>query len=147
MRETHRQVVDPLGKGSDLPDGPFRVLHLEQRGTLSQRLDTDWSSSSLRASSYLLQVLQGLLVEMAASLEAAALGHLHVHGADELLALVQTLLPQRAEASEGQAARLEEEEVARRKPSETHLVFIYSNLFDLNYYYYYCLALLLPRSF
>lgn len=39
-------------------------------------------------------------------LKAAALGHLHVHGADVVLAIVLTLPPQAAEAPERQAPRL-----------------------------------------
>lgn len=50
---------------------------------------------------YLLQVVQVLLVDPdPPPLEAAALRHFHVHGADVLLAVVLTFLPQRAETAE-----------------------------------------------
>lgn len=44
-------------------------------------------------------MVQVLLVDLD-PLEAAALGHFHVHGADVLLAVVLTFLPQSAETAE-----------------------------------------------
>ena len=50
--------------------------------------------------SHLFQVVQVLLVDPDAPLEAAALGHFHVHGADVLLAIILTFLPQSAKPTE-----------------------------------------------
>lgn len=70
-----RQIVDSLRKSSYLSNSPFRVLHL-------------------------LQVVQVLLIDPNAPLEAAALWHFHVHGADVLLTIILTFLPQSAETTE-----------------------------------------------
>lgn len=51
-------------------------------------------------SPYLLHLVQVLLVDPDPSfLEAAALGHFYVHGADILIAFVLTFLPQSAETA------------------------------------------------
>lgn len=55
---------------------------------------------------YLVQVV---LVDPQAPLEAAVLGHLHVHGAHVLLAVLLALLTQGPEATERQPSGLEEE--------------------------------------
>lgn len=67
--------------------------------------DTDKVESSIKKKKgvrvYLLQVVQVLLVDLdPPPLEAAALRHFHVHGADELLAIILTFLPQGAETAE-----------------------------------------------
>lgn len=76
---------------------------------------TSWSVSSERswaaaeASPYLFQVFQVLLVDQdSSSLEAAALWHFHVHGADVLLAIILTFLPQSAKTAERQTSGLNE---------------------------------------
>lgn len=65
--------------------------------------DTDQVESSIKKGvrAYLLQVVQVLLIDLdPPPLEAAALRHFHVHGADELLAIILTFLPQGAETTE-----------------------------------------------
>lgn len=75
MLQHARQVVDSLRKSSDLSNSPLRVFHL-------------------------FQVVEVLVIDPDAPLEAAALGHFHVHGADVLLAIVLTFLPQSAKTTE-----------------------------------------------
>lgn len=55
---------------------------------------------------YLFQVVEVILVDPDASVEAAVLGHFYIHGAHVILAVVMTLLPQSAETSKGHASRL-----------------------------------------
>lgn len=52
------------------------------------------------ASPYLFQVVEVLLIEPDAPLEAAVLGHFHIQGADVLLAIILTFLPQSAKTAE-----------------------------------------------
>lgn len=106
---SHRQVVDSFGKRSDLPHGALGVLHLQTRhthrtGSELRKSATEGRCKGAEEAAYLLRLL---LVHLdPGPLEAAALGHLHVHGADKLLAVVRALLPQRAETAERQASRL-----------------------------------------
>lgn len=98
---SHRQIVDALGKRADLSHRPFRVFHLPTNIQPEVRKHGSGGIQHQKVSAYLLQMVQVLLIDPAPSpLEAAALRHFHVHGADVLLAIVLTLLPQRAEAAE-----------------------------------------------
>ena len=56
-------------------------------------------------------MVEVFLVDPDASLEAAAFGHFHVHGADVLIAVVLTFLPQSAKTTERQAYGLQEGKV------------------------------------
>lgn len=65
--------------------------------------------SAKKVSPCLFQVVKVFLIQPDATLEAAALGHFHVHGADVLLAIILTFLPQSAKTTERHASRLEDE--------------------------------------
>lgn len=54
----------------------------------------------MEVSPYLFQVVEVFLVDLEALMEAAALGHFHVHGADVVLAIILTFLPQSAKTTE-----------------------------------------------
>lgn len=60
------------------------------------------------AVSYLLQLVQVVHIAPQAPPEAAVLGHLHIHGAHVLLAVLLALLTQGPEAAERQPSGLEE---------------------------------------
>lgn len=98
----HRQIIDSFRKGSDLPHSPLRVLHLQQVHqvrTCSEELRRPGRRERCVLPD-LLHLVQVLLVDPDPSfLEAAALGHFYVHGADVLLAFILTFLPQSAETS------------------------------------------------
>lgn len=108
---SHRQVVDSFGKRSDLPHGALGILHLQTKHAHAESEPRKsspevWCEGAEEAA-YLLQMLQLLLKDLRPGpLEAGALGHLHIHGADKLLAVVRALLPQRAETAKGQTSRL-----------------------------------------
>lgn len=57
-----------------------------------------------------------MLVDQDPPLEAAALGHLQVHGADVFLAVVRAFLSQGAKAPERQASGLEQQREQHSKP-------------------------------
>lgn len=120
---SHRQVVDSFRKRSNLPHGALGILHLQTRHTHAKsephKSSTEVRCEGAEEATYLLQALQLLLTDLhPGSLEAGALGHLHVHGADKLLAVVHALLPQRAETTKGQTSRLS---FKKRKNSDQFL--------------------------
>lgn len=104
--QSHRQVVDSLRKGSDLSDGALGVVHLPyDTNTTRQGFTQQFNQAEETSDSpHLLQVV---LIELDAPLEAAAFGHFDVQRADELLAVILTFPPEGAEAPERQTSGLE----------------------------------------
>lgn len=52
-------------------------------------------------------MVEVILIDADAPLEAAAFGHFHIHGADVLIDVILTFLPQSPETAKRQAPRLD----------------------------------------
>lgn len=99
--DSHRQIVDSFRKDFDLSHRPLRDVHL------STGPANGFKTSNQVKSEVCPHLVQILLVNVGLPpLEAAALRHVHVHGADVVLAVVMALPPQTAKAAERQTPRL-----------------------------------------
>lgn len=100
--ETHCQAVDAFRKSSNLPHGAFRVVHLQN--SIKVRPQFTLVELGGGGASHLLQLLLFLVGLDSRSLEVSGRGH--VHWTNILVAVVGSLFPQCAEASEGQTSGL-----------------------------------------